>query len=326
MRSLLTTFPVISASLLAITTTLRAQDLTALRDQLRTDLRNIQFAQSLLGLVMLSDEVELSGASYSIDDNSSTDLKVYTLPMHRTLPVFGAKAPQLHLEGSLGYATARQGTADLFGGGLPSLQTAVDTTWRTYGGLLGAGLRVPLSESLSFTPIVDVGLSHLSNHADYSGPGATASAGLLDGIALNWDALALVYGTALRADWRHEFDEQRRLEVGLRYDARWTETVQANDAAQEFRSRAQVMTVHGDLFGPTGMQLASRPIDWQVGAAYRRFTEGSVFGVNGYLQVGGSLLLRTGDSLPLGNGLSLSAAGIVGENLLGWTIGLGLAF
>lgn len=312
--------------LLTIAATGRAQDLTALREQLRSDLRNLQFAQSMLGLVMLSDELELSGARYAIDDDVSTDLKVYTLPMHRTLAVFGANAPQLHLEGSLGYATARQGTADLFGGTTPSLQTAVDTTWRTYGGLVGAGLRVPVRESLSVTPIVDVGLSHLSNHADYSGPGAAASAGLLDGIALNWDALALAYGTALRADWRHDLDAARRLEVGLRYDARWTETLEADDPAQEFRSRAQVVTLRGDLFGPTGLQLASRPIDWQAGAAYRRFTEGSLFGVNGYLQVGGSLLLRTGDSLPFGNGLSLSAAGMIGENLLGWTVSLGLAF
>ena len=41
MRSLLTTFSVISTSLLAITTTLRGQDLNALRAQVRDSLRVI---------------------------------------------------------------------------------------------------------------------------------------------------------------------------------------------------------------------------------------------------------------------------------------------
>ncbi|MFN8827933.1 MAG: hypothetical protein ACK501_23445 [Planctomycetota bacterium] len=47
-----------------------AQDLQAIRDQLRQDLASTNFAQSLLGLVMLSDELELGSATYEIDDGA----------------------------------------------------------------------------------------------------------------------------------------------------------------------------------------------------------------------------------------------------------------
>ncbi len=168
-----------------------AQDLQAIRNQLRQDLASTNFAQSLLGLVMLSDELELGSASYEIDDGASTDVRTYSLPFHSTLDVFGASRPRLYVEGTLGWAEARQGTANLFAGALPGFETAVDTKWTTYGALLGLGLQFePLPEVL-VTPIVDLGLSRLENDTRFAGPGAAAAAALTDGIAFNWDAMTL---------------------------------------------------------------------------------------------------------------------------------------
>lgn len=76
------------------------QDLGALREQLRDDLRDIHFAQSLLGLVHLSDELELSGARYSFDDVSDTDMTVYALPFHTTKSPWGVDRPRVHIEGT----------------------------------------------------------------------------------------------------------------------------------------------------------------------------------------------------------------------------------
>ena len=137
--------------IVAITATgASAQDLGPLRDQLRNDLRDIQFAQSLLGLVLLSDELELSGARYSFDDESDTDLTVYALPFHTIVAPWGVDRPRVHIEGTLGYGEARQSAADLFSGQLPGLETAIRTKWRTYGGLFGVDQYVQLGGSLLF--------------------------------------------------------------------------------------------------------------------------------------------------------------------------------
>lgn len=303
-----------------------AQDLDALRELLREDLRNIHFAQALLGLVLLSDELELSGARYSLDDESDTDLTVYALPFHAIKAPWGADQPRVHIEGTLGFGEARQSTADLFDGQLPGLETAVSTKWRTYGGLLGAGLELPVAKDLLVTPLVDLGLSRIENHTNYSGPGAAIAAGLADGIAFNWDTLAFTYGGGIRSDWRRQLGPDHVLELTGRYDVRWTETVDEDDAAQDFVARSQLITLHGDVTGPTGMNMFEQSVDWQLSAAYRAFPEATLFGVDQYVQIGGSLLFHTGERMPCGKGFGISAAVMLGEDFHGWTIGFRVLF
>jgi hypothetical protein len=307
--------------------TATTQDLGAARQRLREDLSSANFAQSLLGLVLLSDELELSGASYTIDDGNSTDLETYALPFHVSRPLRSDHGLRWHLEGTLGYAEARQGSADVYGGQLPGLETAVDTRWRAYGALAGLGLEVPLADDLTLAAIVDLGVSRLENDARFTGPGAAVTAAFTDGIAFNWDALALTHGGALRSGWRRQLGAGYRLELAGRYDIRWTDTVQEDDAAQDFVARSQLMTLRADLFGPTGWTLFERDLGWQLTGAYRHFPEGDLFGVQGYAQLGASLLVPTGDLGVFGaNGFALGAAVMAGDDIRGWTIGFRVLF
>lgn len=59
---------------------------------------------------------------------------------------------------------------------------------------------------------------------------------------------------------------------------------------------------------------------------YRWFLEGDLFGIEGYLQVGGGLELPTGDDLPLGKGIALTGAAILGHDISSWTVGISLDF
>lgn len=306
---------------------LAAQDLQAIRNQLRQDLASTNFAQSLLGLVMLSDELELGSATYEVDDGASTDVKTYSLPFHGTADVFGGSRPRLHVEGTLGWAEARQGAADLFGGQLPGFETAVDTKWTTYGALLGLGLQFePLPEVL-VTPIVDLGLSRLENDTRFAGPGAATAAALTDGIAFNWDAMTLTYGGALRVAWRRPLSERHRLEASGRYDLRWNDSFATDDAAQDFTARTQMLTVRGDLFGPVGFDLFERPVEWQLTSAYRGFVEGDLFGVDAYVQFGASLLIHTGDKgIPGTGGFAFGGDVMIGDDFEGWAVGFRLLF
>ncbi len=305
---------------------LRAQSIEVLRQQLREDLSSVHFAQSLIGLVTLSDELELSGARYSLDDSTDTDLTVFALPFHSRKPVFGDDAPRLHFEGSIGYGEAREALADIWGGALPGGETAVSAKWRSYGFLVGTGLEFAVAEQLHVTPLVDVGLSRIENDARYTGPGAAVTAALFDGIALNWSGLAAIYGTGLRTDWHHALSPRHRLDLVGRYDLRWTDMIESDDAAQDFTARSQMVTLRGDLTGPTPWRAWQQPIQWQLNTAFRGFPEQSLFGVREYVEFGGTLLFGTGDALPYGKGFAFSAAAILGEDLHGWTIGGKLLF
>lgn len=312
--------------LLTASPLLRAQTLEDIREELRGSLREIHFAQSLMGLVLLAEELELSGAHYSLDNPEDTDLTVYAMPFHTSKPVWGEDRPRLHLEGAFGYAEARESVADFYGGALPGLETEVRTKWRTYGGLLGAGIEFPVATGWTVTPILDVGLSRIENDTNYGGPGAAVTAALADGIAFNWDAMAFTYGGAGRVDWRRSLDEHHKLEVVARYDVRWTETFAEDDTAQDFVARSQLITLHGEMVGPTGFDWSGRKVDWQAGAAYRVFPEGTLFGVDDYVQIGGGLLVYTGDRLPVGRGFAVNAAYMFAPDFEGWTVGFRVLF
>ncbi|MBL8735521.1 MAG: hypothetical protein JNL12_03770 [Planctomycetes bacterium] len=304
-----------------------AQDLQAIRNQLRDDLSASNFTQSLLGLVVFADELELGSATYQIDDDVSTDVKTYALPFHTTSDLWGGERPRLYLEGALGYAVSRQGTDDLYGGLLPGLETSIDTKWRTYGGLLGVGLQFRPRPDLTVAPMLHLALSRIENETTFAGPGAATTAALTNGIAFNWDAWTIGYGGGVRADWQRPLGERHRLEVVGRYDLRWTDTFDADDSAQEFLDRTQTLTVRGDLIGPAGFDLFDKPVEWQLTSAYRAFLEGDLFGVDAYAQVGASLLVWTGDkSLPGTSGFAVGGSFLFGEDLTGWALGVRLLF
>jgi hypothetical protein len=303
-----------------------AQTLGDLREQLRENLRQAHFASALVGMVMLADDLELSGAHYRLDDSSSTEIDTFVLPFRKVTRPWGQEAPGLYFEGAAGVARADESTADVYGGLLPQLATSVRTEWRSIGGLVGAGLDLEPVEGLHVAPILDVGLSWLQNRTDYGGPGAAVTAALADGIAFNWDALAFVYGGAVRVDWQADLGGGHRLECAGRYDLRWTDTVQTDDPAQDFAELIQVATARADVTGPLGWELLGATLGWRATVSYRRFLAGDIFGVEDYVQVGGGVEFATGDSLPVGSGFTITSAAILGDGLAGWSLGVGMMF
>ncbi|MCB9883396.1 MAG: hypothetical protein H6834_16540 [Planctomycetes bacterium] len=302
------------------------QDLQQARNDLRKRLRDIGFAQSLNGLVLASDELVFSGAHYRIKDGRNTiTLTTLSIPFHTTLEAFGEGSPDLYVEGVVGYARADEDANDLWQGGFPGLETAVDTSFTTLSGLGGIGVSFEVAEDLTVVPIVNVGVAHLENTTDYGGPGASVTSALLDGLAFNWDTWILSTGTALRTEWKHALSEEHELTLLGRYDLRWSESVGYDDRAQQFTVRNQLATVRADVTGPTGFEMFGQELGWRVDLGYRWFLEGDLFGVHGYTQIGAALELDTEDVLPLGSQVSLGAAVMLGSNFWGWSLGVSIS-
>ncbi len=302
------------------------QIIEELRRELRDILRQMHFADSFVGLVVLSDEFELGSATYRFDNIEDTEISSFVIPFHRTFHVGDKDDPALYLEGVIGYAKATEGTDDLYGGAVPQIATSVEADWITYGGVVGLGIEFPLVEGLTVAPIGHIGLSHMKSDADYGGPGAAFTAAIADGIAFNWDALAIIYGCAARVDWEYPLGEDHTFSLLARYDLRWTNTIREDDKAQDFSARSQLLTLRTDLIGPTGLDVFGRPLGWRATGGYRRFLEGDLFEIKDLMQFGGSLELDLTGSVPAARILSLDATMIIGNDLLGWSVGLGLSF
>lgn len=299
-----------------------AQTIDDIRDALRQSAEDTHFAKGLVGLVTASDELELSGGLIDLDDENGTEISIFSIPFQRTVPI-SKSGPRLYFEGAFGYSNTKQHAGDIYDGLDPMIATAVDTEWITFGGLAGAGVEFDVAEEVTLAPIVNVGVAYIENQTDYSGPGAAITAAISDGIIFNWDAIAVSGGVALRAEWDHTIREGYELSVVGRYDLRWTESVETDDPAQEFSTRSQLATLRADVTGPTGVQLFQRDLNWRTTLGYRHFIEGDLFDIKDYASIGGALEMP---HTVLDSTLSLSAAIIVGEDLIGYSVGLGLSF
>ena len=235
----------------------------------------------------------------------------------------GEDAPKLYLEGAIGYAKASQESDDIYEGALPMVATSVDTDWITFGGIAGAGIEFEVNEEVTLTPIANVGIARLENNTDYEGPGSALTAAIADGIAFNWDSTALSYGTALRAEWDRDLTDRHEFSLVGRYDLRWTESIEEDDPVQDFSTRAQTITLRADIVGPTGWQIYERSVNWRATVGGKHFIEGDLFDVEDYFEVGGGLEMP---NAVLGTPVSINVGVFVGEDLVGYSAGLGVEF
>ena len=303
-----------------------SQTIDEIRASLRQSFHDGQVAGSLAGLIVLSDEFELSGADYWIDNPEQTRLTSLALPYRTTFRPWDTPWPGIYFEGVLGYAHTKESVADVYGGGAPGLETSIDARFTTYSGLVGLGPQFQLCDDLTLALIVNGGGAWLESDARYGGPGAALTSQLLDGLVFNWDGYTVSGGGALRLDWVKPLGDKCQLEVAARYDLRWTKTIDAEDAALEFTSRAQFFTLRTDVVGPTGMEILDHPLTWRSTAGCRAFIEGDMYDITAMGLVGGALELDTDGNIPLGPKVSLSAGFIFGNRVLGYTLGLGVEF
>jgi hypothetical protein len=315
-----------AALLFAHASPVAAQTLADIRGELRNSLSSVQFAGAFAALITLSDELELSSATYNIRGATDTSLSTLALPLRRTCRPWGEEAPGIYLEGAVGRSIASQSSADLFGGTVPALATAVNADWASYGGMGGIGIEVPVTDALTVTPIFNAGIARIESDAEYGGPGAPVSATLFNGIAFNWDAWTASVGGALRVNWIKPLGNRLKLEIVGRYDIRWTETFEADDVAQEFSNRLQVVTLRTDLTGPTGLHPFGHELNWRAMIAYRRFLQGDLYDIEDFIMLGGSLELDVRGMVPLIQAVTLSGGYIHGHDVTGYTFGVGIPF
>lgn len=312
---------------LLLAAALPAQTLGDLRDALRDGMRSARMTALLSGFVDMSETDELSSASIRIHDSPALDLSTYKLPYQRDYAL-GEGLPELHLAAGLGGFVGRTQFDDLWNGGLPGLETRVRSRWRGLSGHLGAGPRFDLGSGLHATVMADSSLSYLENSALYEGPGAGITSQLMDGILFNWHTTTFAYGGALRVEHDAALTGRTGLHSLLRYDLRRFEGVHSTDPAQDAHDTIQRLVARTGIDGPSGMQLFARDLDWNAHVAYTRYLgrNDDILGFVDYFELGAGLKapLRIG-FVPF-SVMTISAAWLVGEDLRGWTIGVGVEF
>ncbi|MEM9380805.1 MAG: hypothetical protein AAGB93_12705 [Planctomycetota bacterium] len=309
---------------IALAAPARAQSIQDLRNQLRSELTQDQFGGSIVTLILLSNELELSGINYELDDEVGTEINALVLPFNYTFRPFEDQRTGLYTEGVIGTSTMDQSGPDLFNGDAPGIETAFNTEWRTFGGLLGVGPERQLSEEVSVAAIGQLGLSYLENRAIYEGPGAELSSQLFDGLLFNWDAWAVTYGVAARLRWHRALGSGRSIEFTGRYDVRWTDAFEVEEEIHDFLTKSELTTFRLQYRALTGLRMGRYPIGWRTHAGISWVLASETADPFGLIEVGGGLDLLTQRDLPYVDGLTAGGAVFLGDGVAGWTVGVGI--
>ncbi len=317
----------VGASGFLLTSVASAQTLEELRDAVRDVARSTRYPLFVAALLGLTDEAELSGGNFRIDGEPSTDLSLLNLPMRSKLEL-GESLPDLLVEGTVGYATARVDIGDVWSGSLPGLETRVVADYEAYGGFAGVGPLLPIGSRWDFAALAIGGVAYVDSDARYEGPGAPLSSVLLDGILFNWDATYAIYGGSLLL--RNDGWQWGSVAVvpHLRYDLRRMDPIEVDDVSQDTESTVQWLVGRLGFEGPTGWTFRGRGVDWIGDVGVKVFDDDTadVLGFGEYLEVGAGLQWA-GDELPSGvSKLKLTGAVFVGDDITGWTLGVSVDF
>ena len=298
-----------------------AQTLQELREQFRQEVQVGGFGQAIAGLLDITAEQELSAGRLAIDDDEQTRILVFGVPWSTRLPIGERERLAIRLEASVGYMEAT-GSRDQFLEPSASGETlGYDARWTAWSALFGAGIELPITEGLTFTPIADFSISYVESEAGYRGNAVALYAPILDGILFNWRATTLGGGTGLRLVYAGRLAEKVDYEVLARYDVRTLETVHSTDVAQDFDEVTRFMTARLTFDGPVGLSLVGYPLGWTTHLGYRRFYSqtAEALGFDGFAELGGSLEL---EGLPWPTAVTVYASILRGHDVEGWSAGL----
>ncbi len=306
----------------------RAQaDLEDLRDELRQSATAARYPAFLAALIGLNSEAELSGSNLRDESDPSTEFQLFTVPWKRELGE-GWLGASWQLEATLGYSTARSQARGVLEDLDPQLSTDVDSRFQIFGATVGVGPRLALGERYELTTTLELGLAYVENDTRYGGRGAPLLAALADGILFNWQATYALSGLGLALERERWLWSGLAFEPLLRADVRVSTALDADDRSQEGSEWTGWWVAQMRMRGPAPVRVAGTPLDWSTHLSYKRFANeaAELLDFADYFEVGFVLTALELESVPLVSSASLHGALILGEDISGWSLGLGASF
>ena len=205
----------------------------------------------------------------------------------------------------------------------------IRSRWEVYGGGAGVGPSLHLPFGLRLQPLLQLGLSWVSNRTSFRGPDALAAEVALGDIVFDVHALYGSFGGSCAL--RHPGLELGPLTLGwvLRYDLRRLEVLDAEKDAITQPLTSQWLTARADLRGPLWSN-EEWSVDWLASVGYRRYFDEleRALEVSDYYVLSAGFALGLPEKLrqPLVNEVRATGTYFIGEDVRGWTAGLSAGF
>jgi len=267
----------------------------------------------------LAPEITASSLSISGGDAGTTGLSMAAVGGGFTW----SKSFPLYLEGNLAYT--RYDPTFVISDGTEQRQLPVK--WNSLAGTVGIGWDFPLARELTLRPMANFSLGRVTSDLVIAGRLIEGETGREIEFLDNGHLDAVGYGGSLMLDYEH-YREMYEVDVEARLTNIRLESFGGTSEAVEGSVLAQTAGVWARWRAPTGLRALDRPVRYVNEFAYSYYfgPNGDMLGFNHLTSLGAGIELDTGALDRIVTRWRLMARYRFGENVTGWSVGLGMSF
>lgn len=234
----------------------------------------------------------------------------------------------LYLEGFLGYA--RYDPVAIVSNGQQA--TRLPLRWNAFSGTGGVGWSFALNDRLQLRPILNFSLGYIASDVALAGELLDFLTGIDIAALQTGQALTGGLGGALVLAW-YDYRPEREFEVELRLSRMRFSTLPNNARGLDVASDSAAAGLWARYRWPTGAEAFGRPTRWVLEGYHSEFfgAQREVLGIDRLTRLGGGIELDVG-RWELGamglylQRLRLSGNVLFGEDVRGWSVGIGMSF
>lgn len=295
-----------------------------LRQEFEASAARSQLGNAFQALALFSSTPGISAAAYRVnDDGDKLYLNSYKLsPSHTFDPIDSLYGISPYIEGTLGYLDTDQKL------NFAAFDTRAAVDIETFSFLGGAGVDIEIADGAIFRPIFLAGYAHISDSADVTGRFAPEFDYAGRGIVFDARIESFLLGGAAELEYVTAFGNDINFFGNLRYNHFSARVVSASNPVLETDSNFGVFTAAAEFDGPSGLTLFDREVRW-IGFGTNTYLPGDPgdsLGFSYFFELGGGVELVDRNVVSGVEGISIRSSAILGENVVGWTVGLSLEF
>jgi hypothetical protein len=206
-------------------------------------------------------------------------------------------------------------------------QREIPAKWMTLTGTVGIGWDFTLTRELKLRPIANFMLGHMESDL-------SAATKIIEGktdqeikFLDNGNLNAVGYGGSLMLDLEH-YRRDYEIDVELRLTDMYLRSISGTSEGVKGSSMAQNLNLWSRWRAPTGLTALQRPIRYVLEFTYSHYfgNQDDTLGYNNLFSLGAGLELDTSKYLYLTQRVRLIGRYRLGQNVTGWSIGLGISF
>jgi hypothetical protein len=206
-------------------------------------------------------------------------------------------------------------------------QREIPAKWTTLTGTVGVGWDFPLTRELVLRPMANFTLGHVESDASVAARGIQFQTGKEISFLENGRLNAVGLGGSLMLDYEH-YRERYEIDVEVRYTNIYLQSLPGTSEGLQGSALSQNLNLWSRWRAPIGLTALHRPVRYVLEFTFSHYfgNQDDVLGFNNLCSLGAGLELDSSYYTKLFSRVRLMGRYRFGENVSGYSIGLGISF